>query len=476
MKRIWALISICALLTVTTPFVSADGLASGGTDDFASEHDYDALYEVPDLEETESDAYMLEEIQKDPQRMEAFLEEQAGNAEVISTTWTAEAEEIWNRLIDLNEKVRELETVQVAVQDLKSRLIAAQQGERVVYAEEQDLSVLTNLELLNMAVGQLEDEDMATILTELEQFDNAEIEREIQQYCSEYAALEIQLQGMGATPTEEELADTLYADMPMGQTEGGAARAAPPELNCENLYTLLKTYCTVSVSGKTYTTYTIKVVDRPEINRMSQSRDWFDMYWGNTNHSDMVGEFLAEKFVGVLSGVGDVLIEKGYVAIGAIVKWGPKALLALYEYFDIEVASLYTTQPTYQIRCGINVQMKYVWVQYSDGSWWLANSANRATITETHHFNFQYYNCQHEAYEWDPININNKIELNGRFNEAESDAAVYFDNYIAYYPDLYNMWPLRNKVESFTYYGKKNGKEIKQTIVPFYAYRPIDLI
>lgn len=215
MKRIWALISICALLTVTTPFVSADGLASGGTDDFASEHDYDALYEVPDLEETESDAYMLEEIQKDPQRMEAFLEEQAGNAEVISTTWTAEAEEIWNRLIDLNEKVRELETVQVAVQDLKSRLIAAQQGERVVYAEEQDLSVLTNLELLNMAVGQLEDEDMATILTELEQFDNAEIEREIQQYCSECAALEIQLQDMGATPTEEELADTFYAYRPI---------------------------------------------------------------------------------------------------------------------------------------------------------------------------------------------------------------------------------------------------------------------
>lgn len=132
MKRIWALISICALLTVTTPFVSADGLASGGTDDFASEHDYDALYEVPDLEETESDAYMLEEIQKDPQRMEAFLEEQAENAEVISTTWTAEARRDMESVDRFKRESAGVGNRAGCRTGFEEPLVAAQQGERVV--------------------------------------------------------------------------------------------------------------------------------------------------------------------------------------------------------------------------------------------------------------------------------------------------------------------------------------------------------
>ena len=251
----------------------------------------------------------------------------------------------------------------------------------------------------------------------------------------------------------------------------------PPDLSAvANLYTMVKSYCTVSVSGKQYTTYTIKVQDKPNGNRMYASHSWFTMYCINQVNPNAVNEFLGTMFEGaIVAGVGAFTAPYlgTYGAMAA--KWVVKGVLALIHKADTEITLLTTNENIYEIKNNNTAQMKYVWVQDSGGSWWLANSANKAEIFEDHHFSFQYYDCIRG--ENRPFQDSVKVStfLNGRFYSAEVDAANWYHSYTLYGADPLRMEPLRSTVGSLEYVGKQNGKEVKTKITPFYAYYPIGL-
>ena len=144
--------------------------------------------------------------------------------------------------------------------------------------------------------------------------------------------------------------------------------------------------------------------------------------------------------------------------------------------FDTQITATASNGETYRITANASSQMKYVWVQSSNGSWWLSNSANRASIDETHHYTYQYYDCVLGRNEPTQSHIRNKIYLEGRFSSAETDAAVWFHNFTLSYDDLYNLTPLRNTIGDLYYSGKKNGQKTTTKVTPFYSYWPAGLL
>lgn len=477
MKRGLCFLITCAIITTNLPTTFASSYKD------SSIIDMDALYEVSDITD-----YSFEELNDNPQLLDQFLDEKLEDAEVVSTTSTPEIDEIWDQLTALNLRISQLQEARMAAKELKQRLLKIQsvRKESATRLEEYD-----DQDEALMILSELEPEEIESILSELNSFDEAKTERALDEYYNEYAALEAELEALGATPTEQELQETLLSDQELQRSIGLAqddltdqnsyatTALPPPDLSAvANLYTMVKSYCTVSVSGKQYTTYTIKVQDKPNGNRMYTSYSPFTMYCINQVNPNAVNEFLGTMFEGiVVEGVGK--FTAAYLqseAAGKGAKWFVKAVLALIHKADTEITLLTTNKDTYRITINHTAQMKYVWVQDSGGSWWLANSANKAEICEDHHFSFQYYDCIRGENRPFQESVIVSTFLNGRFYSAEVDAANWYHSYTLYGADPLWMEPLRSTVGSLEYVGKQNGKEAKTKITPFYAYYPMQLL
>lgn len=463
MKK-WLSILLSSIMLVTAvPFVSAEEPI------FDAERSLDALYDNAEdyPYTTEDELFTTDELNSNPELLEAFLEGNYNNAEVISTTRTAEVEQVWAQMAELTMEVNLLRDTQAAAQQLESCLLQLQGTDTDKEPVQQDTAIVVLRERLNSQLATLNENEVSALLDEYENYDAAALDQRIVQCCAEYEALELQLEALGAVPTQEELEQTLFSMQEI------TTRAAPPDFSMvEGVYSLLKTYCTISVGGKQYTTYTVEVQDKPTGHRMYQVNDSIYMYRVNTIDPNSANRFLANAFEASVAGGVGAFVAPYLGKFGAEAsKWFVKAIFDLIGSSETEVTALQTDQPVYKIDNSNTSQMKYVYVQESNGGWKLTNAANEARIAEKHLFYYKYYNCVTGVNEPKQSDMNVDTLLPGRYSSAEVDAVNYYHGYSGQFNGH-----IRSTVGSLRYIGKNNGKEYTTVVTPFYAYLPVNLL
>ncbi len=467
-KKLLCLLSVIAIIGMSLPTVTL------AQEEVANELDRLA----PLYEDANGQEYSFNEMNTNPELLNMFFEENYENAEIISTTVTDETEQVWERLTDLNEEIRQLRIVQLAVQELENRLLDIQNKQD----ESVNAAVLSYQDDFSLELSELDSSEISDILQQLDEYDLAAVESQVTQCLNEYAALEKQLEELGAVPTQEELSQTMLSEQnaPSPNTEEADVMtfADPPDLSAiSGMYTLMKSYCTITVSGTAYTTYTIRVQDKPDGNRMYQSHDWFNMYRVNTINPNAVNDFTQNLFEGaVVAGVGSFAAPYLGKHGATAAKWVIKAIFHLANKADTTIVSLYTNQPAYQMKHSHTAQMKFVYIQDANGAWWQANAANKAEIIEAHHVSYQYYDCTAQENRPGYTYVEVDATMLGRYSSAEVDAVNYYHAYISSGGTPLYMDSARSTVGSLEYIGKNNGEEITTKITPFYAQYPIFLI
>ena len=463
----------------------------------------------------------------------------AYDVEIVSSSNTAQTDEIWNKLTNLNLEIKELQKDQAVLTDLKNQL-AAYQEESVVNVEEKTESAMaqvssdpmpstdaevestsadinsepvtedtTDSTLFDLDVDQaidpedfLTQENVEIILSEIEKYEAQEIDSQLASLEQEYARLENRLNELGGGLTEEEYYNILMNEPNLqesiaqnessvdAESEMVAAQTGnsniPDFHTFVNMYTIYKSYCTVSVpgTGYSYNTYTVSVQNKPTTDYLYDYCSNIPMYV-NAYNPDAVEEFLTSACeAGMAVGAGAIGgAVGGYISpiagkVGSMVgKWTAKAILQLLGHGDDLITSWHSDKPAYQIAVGQTVYMKYVYVIDSSGSYNLVLSANRANLAEAHQFAYHYYDCiTHEDTPFIATkSVSSRIE--GIYSTAQQTAVEHYYDWCVVQGKVWSFdMCLNASVGDLEYVGMANGKERKTKVEVIYAHWPSALM
>ncbi len=524
-----SLFLVCAIIVLNLPYAIAEE---------TSEQDLSMIYETDTVDLA---SYSFQDINDDPELRNQYINSlgAAYEVEIVSSSNTAQTDEIWNNLTNLNLEIKELQKDQAVLTDLKNQL-AAYQEESVVNVEEKTESAMaqvssdpmpsTNAEvestsadinsepvtedttdstLSDLDVDQaiepedfLTQEDVEIILSEIEKYEAQEIDSQLASLEQEYARLENRLNELGGGLTEDEYYNILMNEPNLqesiaqnessvdAESEMVAAQTGnsniPDFHTFVDMYTIYKSYCTVSVpgTGYSYNTYTVSVQNKPTTDKLYDYCSNIPMYV-NAYNPNAAEEFLTSVFeAGLVAGAGAIGGAVGAYfspiagTVGSMVgKWTAQAIFELLDRDDDLIITWHSKDPVYQISVGQTVHMRYVYVIDSSGSYQLVLSANRANLEESHQFAYHYYDCiTHE----DTPFIENKVvssRIEGIYSNAQQTAVKHYYDWCVVQGKAWSFDKCLNaSVGDLEYVGRANGKESKKIVKVIYAHWPSELI